>query len=780
MRTKPFRSRSNSKTRTPLRAPRRLVFEPLEHRQLFAVGVATPPTIDESATTPAAFSESTQAQAELKFSVFSGEELRQYLITDALRRYGDLFGKERVDYNFWPVVCFDAEPMTRFELASSYSDTNVQVAGVDESDLVETDGNYLFVAGNGGLKIFDARNPTSPRAVAEVSWGGRVVGEYLAGDRLAVLRYASDDHSSASCYCYRPRLTVTILDVADRESPKFVQETVLDDSLYTSRVIDNRLYLVMEQSQGMQLPRPEMTYLDTAEPSGSADDYYWHGRRAVYETQEQYLSRIAGKELDLALPDIWTRTADGGALASFSHDAERLVVSKDQDKNGSEWSWRPSYSIVSFDLTGSDPGPKSTTRFFAGYGATIYVSDKNIYVASPVSGTEESTRITAFRFDPKHGVEPTGEGIVPGYLINRFSIDEFNGHLRVATTAGWWQDAKNYLFVLQQHGEDLDIVGRLENLAPGEQIYSTRFLGDRAYLVTFVKTDPLFAIDLQSPTQPRVLGQLEITGFSQYLQSIGDGLLLGIGRNANIATGLYQDPQISLFDTADPAAQKLLDRFTIPLGRAGYTEAVDNCQAVSFFPDQGILAIPVSPNGGYCDSDGTTDLWVFRVSTSTDSTTGKRQGRIELLTKIDHSTGVTRSVRIGDVLFAISDSTISAYPLSDPTQTLFTLERGAAPGERPLLPTWRAAEPRQIIVSIATTPNLPESQSLDAAVSAESIPTDLAADQMQTPPHANDEALAQVQAEIPLHMTFGYIQNAKASPFDGIQLDGPFDTIGHA
>jgi len=207
--------------------------------------------------------------------------------------------------------------------------------------------------------------------------------------------------------------------------------------------------------------------------------------------------------------------------------------------------------------------------FLTGYSTNMYVSLNNMYLVAPntnwfflLGGEDEPKEETlVYRIElNQEQVNILSEGTVSGYVLNQFSMDEYSGYFRIATTTNnfnWRTFAeeatsKNNVYVLDMN---LDVVGELEDLAPGEQIYSARFMGDRLYLVTFRNIDPLFVIDLSNPTAPTVLGQLKVTGYSGYLHPYDENHIIGIGKETEYEAkedfSWYQGVKISLFDVSD-------------------------------------------------------------------------------------------------------------------------------------------------------------------------------------------------------------------------------------
>jgi uncharacterized secreted protein with C-terminal beta-propeller domain len=228
------------------------------------------------------------------------------------------------------------------------------------------------------------------------------------------------------------------------------------------------------------------------------------------------------------------------------------------------------------------------------------------------------------------------------------------------------------VFVLDQSGDELDVVGSATGIKTGERLRSARFVGDRAYLVTFRQVDPLLTVNLSNPTSPHVAGELTIPGFSSYLQPIGDGLLLGLGRDVDPATQQDRGLQLSLFDVSDDAHPKRVDAFSLSDNFEG-SEAEGDHHAFAYFADQQILALPVN-HFSVIDSNGTfvpnTSLVVLHIDPTAGSDASTKLGE-----PVPPS-GVRRSVRIGDVLYAVGSNHVQSMVLQNPEQILGGIDLG--------------------------------------------------------------------------------------------------------
>jgi uncharacterized secreted protein with C-terminal beta-propeller domain len=377
----------------------------------------------------------------------------------------------------------------------------------------------------------------------------------------------------------------------------------------------------------------------------------------------------------------------------------------------------PAYSyrfttILSIDLSSDNVAPSSKI-FLMGTTQDLYVSEGNIYVTyqkipdyvvlrsnplvevasmiAPIPPVEYKEETAIHRIAIKDGtVEYKASGSVPGYILNQFSMDEYNGYFRVATTTGqvWGSGAsasKNHVYTLDSN---LNITGKLEDLAPGETIYSARFMGERAYLVTFRKVDPLFVIDMKDPTNPSLLGKLKIPGYSDYLHPYDETHLIGFGKDAVPSeTGdfsWYQGVKISLFDVSDVSKPKEIANYTIG-DRGTDSYALNDHRAFLFDKKRNLLVVPIllaeidpsqysygsSPTaygdytyqGAYVFNISVNDGISLqgRVSHVDDNSTFMKSGYYYY----DDGSSVKRSLYMDDVLYTISDTKVKMTNLTD-------------------------------------------------------------------------------------------------------------------
>lgn len=559
--------------------------------------------------------------------------------------------------------------------APSHSDTNTQEAGVDEQDIVETDGEYIYSIRGTELLIIDVRVPSAPVILSRTQLGGYGSEMYLDGDHLTIISGFNDwtlmppgdpipfDPVIATSslriaypgWNWRPRTQVTTFDLSDRSSLKIVEQTVLDGSASTSRSIDGRIYLVVNNSLWARYP-----YLF---------DY------AMIDTQTV---SISGASLDKSvMPPVgdWSTYSPQYTTRSFDENGELVIRTGSLLDAPNIWATEDIRSssnlltIAMFDIHQGDEGIDSSSSVY-GLSGEIYSSDDALYVAATnwtfsITTSASQSTTSVYKFDlSTEGSKLVATGKVDGTIIDQFAMDAEDGYFRIATTSNAWQTSQSSnVFILQQQGDDLVTVSSLTGLSPTERITGARFVGDHVYLSTFLFIDPLFSIDLSDPLAPVVTGELKVPGFSSYLQQWGENFMVSIGQDADPQTGMVSGLQLSLFDVSGDEAV-LVDTYKLGVSSwDAYSQAQWDHHAFSLFDAEGILAIPVSRWSS--NSDRATELQVFQL----DAVNG-----FELLGTVEHESEVMRSLRIGDQLFSLSDTELKINLLTDPETEIADLE----------------------------------------------------------------------------------------------------------
>ena len=443
---------------------------------------------------------------------------------------------------------------------SDYSRTNIQVAGVDEADTVKTDGNYLYVIANNNVYILNA-NPQNAQVLAKIPFtNADVSGIYLSqdGSKLAVLGnqyvyYSSDKMPTYTTDLIMPpywnsgRSFVYVYDVANRNSPVLARNFTMSGNYFDSRMIGNYVYDII--------------------------------------TEYVYVYNDA-----VPLPIVYAENS-----------ASQIAPDKIYYTNITDSSYTYT-TFIALNIMDNTQQPTNMT-IMTGGASDMYVSLNNIYVTFP-QWNQEGTSTSIYRVHiADNALTFYAKGNVSGSVLNQYSMDEYNGYFRVATTT--WNnmfsirsdtqtEQQNNVYVLNM---SLAVVGKLENLAPGENLYAARFMGNRCYLVTYVTTDPLFAIDLSQPNNPRVLGELKIPGYSNYLHPYDETHLIGIGKDAVTAAegdfAWYQGLKLALFDVSDVSQPKEIANYIIG-DRGTDSAALNNPKAFLFDRARDLLVIPVN------------------------------------------------------------------------------------------------------------------------------------------------------------------------------------------
>lgn len=579
----------------------------------------------------------------------------------------------------------------------SADQTNTQVEGVDEADIVETDGRYLYTFSEGKLVIVDVEDPADPQLTSFTKLTGKPSEMYLQGDRLTILHRSvsfSSIHGETSSFGD----ALTVLDISDRTNPHVLERTEIEGSIVSSRAIGDHVYLVVNKH--IHIPSLEWRTLSeepSAEPSENADtqptspistvdrltvvaDYYPGNSTSYqvyqYETQAEYLARVRDTLVDNTLPSYRTYNASGELIDSGLLTEPEQLYKLDGDGNKIQ-------SLVTFNTGDDAPGPLATTSLMTDQTDLVYLSQSAAYLFSSAGG---STTIHKLILAEDGTTELVAAGKVEGVPLNQFSADEYEGRLRIATTSVSQGRSSSNVFILEQVGEQLEVVGSVTGIAPRERIFAVRFLGERAFVVTFRQVDPLFALDLSDPTSPTLEGELKIPGFSDYLHPIAEDYLIGVG-SSGTRRGNGQ-PQVSLFYVGDLSNPQRVDVWTLDTAKRMSTEVSRDHHAFAYFADQassnqGFFTLPVSGTERVqidSDDDGILDRWSTEVrrqmlafEVNTDEIGG---GTIEQVATIDHPHAARRSVRIDNALLTLSEKTLLVHDFADLEQEAARLHLG--------------------------------------------------------------------------------------------------------
>ncbi len=503
-----------------------------------------------------------------------------------------------------------------------YSDTNVQVKGVDEADSVKTDGQYFYLTAADSVSILNAYPASNLSNLSKISmrealdldphYSVWINGLYLAQQKLIVIAsisgpyeyYNSSDSAPVTSMIWRmpqEKSVVAIFSLVDIANPAMIKSFGVSGYPITSRMSGDCVYVLAQQFIS-----------DCANPVGPK----------VYEDDA-----------------FATMTATSIHYDPSSSDISSFV------------------NIMAVDIEAME---SNHTSVLAGYTSTVYMSQSSLFLtfqklegAGPIfmgggvvslGSSIPKYTTTIYRLDIDGlSIVPAARGEAPGWLLNQFSMDEKDGHLRVATTSGW-SEGSNDVYVLDAN---LNVTGRLEGLAMNERIFASRFIGDMLYLVTFRQVDPLFVINLTDPASPRLVGELKVPGFSAYLHPVDANHLIGVGM-------LGGSVKVSLFDVSDPEHPSEVSNVTVPGWSS--TQALWDYKAVLYDPEQKLLVLPITSVDNLT-WHAESAAYLFKVN-------GTRLEAAGILT-VPENEYLIRAQYIGEFLYTITDTTIRAYQMSN-------------------------------------------------------------------------------------------------------------------
>jgi hypothetical protein len=530
-----------------------------------------------------------------------------------------------------------------------YSTTNVQEDGVDEPDLVKTDGTHLFTVSDRRVHALTVRG--TPRRVGTLVLPTEHHRSELLlhGQRLLVISRAGrapafQPGGLRSPTHYLATTSLLEVDVSDPSRMRIVRVLLVEGAYVGARLVDGVVRLVSISSV----------------PDGVRFEY-----PTSYDPPGLEASTARNRELleESSLAD-W--------LPSYTFRDFRRQKTKTGALMQCRQTWRPAafsgLGLLSVLTLGLERGIEVIDAdAILGDGEIVYASPDNLYVATerwadrPLPNTPvtapPTVRTSIHKFVAAgRTTRYSASGSVSGYLLNQWSLSEHKGVLRVASTEApaWWTTApesESYVTALVERDGRLVGIGRTDGLGRGERIYAVRFAGDVGYVVTFRRVDPLYILDLSAPTRPRVRGELKILGYSSYLHPVGDELLIGVGQDAT-EQGMTLGTQLSLFDVSNPAKPERIHRRTI--GRGSSTVEFDH-HAFLYWPPERLTVLPVWLYGS-TGGPGFSGAIGFRHS---------RGSGFEEVGRITHgnSAFVERSIVVGETLFTVSSEGVKANGL---------------------------------------------------------------------------------------------------------------------
>ncbi|MFQ5554578.1 MAG: beta-propeller domain-containing protein [Acidimicrobiia bacterium] len=544
-----------------------------------------------------------------------------------------------------------------------FSGTNVQEIGVDEPDIVKSDGRRIIALSQNTLFVVDVTGVV-PELLGELHLGDRYVQDmFLSGDtvllmganwqaHLAAPAIESDIAFAPNSYG-TPTADLVEIDISDPTDIDVVRVLEMDGSYLSARMVGDTVRIVVNSGP---------TGLVWAFPEGG-------GLRAERTALEQNKEIIRNSTIDNWVPYFVMTDGTGKTLAEGS------LVQCERANHPVEFSGLGMLNVVTVDL-GNGLDIVDAMGVLAS-GETVYASTDSLYVATQrwvdwsvieddaaIEKEIDTVRTAIHQFDisSNERTDYVASGEVTGFLLNQFAMSEHQGNLRVAstTTPNWWwgdgRESESLVTVVAPRDGVLETIGSVDGLGRGEQIFSVRFLGDVGYVVTFRQTDPLYTIDLSDPADPRVAGEVKILGYSAYLHPVDDGLLLGIGQDAT-EQGRTLGTQVSLFDVSDLASPHRIDQLT--LGEGNSSVEYDH-RAFLHWPQTGLAVLPVQ-SWSYDERTGKEEVFfgAFGIDVDLD-------GELTPMGKISHPGGssdgdywdwmaqIQRSVVVHDALYTVS------------------------------------------------------------------------------------------------------------------------------
>jgi uncharacterized secreted protein with C-terminal beta-propeller domain len=559
-----------------------------------------------------------------------------------------------------PTAAADAGRAANTEAAAGvdFSGTNVQEEGVDEPDVVKTNGSTVFYARGDRLFAVDVGGG-KPRVVGSLQLDGGWSHELLLhGERLLVLSrggFVGIDPPMpvvrrTASMIVQPFMQQTVLSevaVGDPAAMKIVRSLVLDAGYVSARLVGStaRIVTVSQTPQRLGFRGPDEPTQDSVAAAAKAN-------RGV----------VASSKVGSWLPRFAVRGRRGETLVR-----KPLVGCRDV-RRPAVYSGLGMLTVLTIDLR-KGLAPVDTDAVLAG-GSTVYASPDTLYVATQrwpaqpeaVGGGEPpktTTEIHSFDISGATETHYRGSGAVPGYLLSQWSLSEHEGVLRVASTEEptWWnpgpqEESQSFVTTLRNDGGKLVQLGQVGGLGKGERVYAVRFIGDKGYVVTFRQVDPLYTLELSQPASPRVLGELKITGYSAYLHPLGEDLLLGVGQEADTA-GRVQGAQLSVFDVSDLRRPVRLHQRA--LGRGSFTAEWDH-HAFLYWPRERLAMLPLQAES-FAGAVG------FRVGRAGIDEVGRVEHGPALVDKRYAGMPVQRSLVVGGSLYTLSDAGVQATGL---------------------------------------------------------------------------------------------------------------------
>ena len=528
-----------------------------------------------------------------------------------------------------------------------HSSTNVQEAGVDEPDIVKTDGNRIVAVAQGRVHLvgLDGGKMTLRKTLPDTM----VRNVFLSGERVLVFSGQTVQSSEPGLRWAGQQAALSMYDISSLSNPKLIATLTVDGDVLDARLVGTQVRVATAWSPDVDAPSPVYA------PDGGVSQ----------ESKDELRAAVAKTNVDDWIPSYTLRDGAGEQVGK-GRLVECANLARPETFSGLD-----TVAVSSFDM-GSALQSRKTVGVIAG-GQQIYATDTSTYVSTTDWSRDDSAAMTSlhkFVTEPSGATTYKGSGEVPGTLLNQYAMSEYNGVLRVASTVserrGWVnsrQATEGLVTTLHEQGGALRQLGQVGGLGrqDNESIRAVRFIEERGYVVTFRQTDPLYVLDLRNAATPKVVGELKIPGYSGYLHPIGENLLLGVGQSG-LDSGNNQSPpirggqtgvQFSLFDISDPALPRRIDTQTYGGGAAA---AEFDPKAFLYWKPRNLIIAPTNLHGDHRGRGAFSGLVLLRANADGLKVVGR------LATKGADGT-VNRSVVIGDTVYILSGNALQANSL---------------------------------------------------------------------------------------------------------------------
>lgn len=489
------------------------------------------------------------------------------------------------------------------EGGKDYSTTNLQMEGVDESDIAKIDGSYIYTVEDKYIVITDIRDGKLKEVTRflpkDCGASDRVMEIYVDGDQLILVVQCYEtslEEDSAFCYEMNGKSTtqIQVYSIVDRKNPEFEGRLIQDGYYNTSRKIGDVVYLFTQ-------------YNMTSDVVGYVEKEY-----------TSVIPKVNGEKV--AASEIY--------LPESSGESGILVSSLDVNKPD---------KVLDSKLV------------ISGYAQT-YISKDALYLYEEDYDGAMITNIAKFALDEGR-ISGVAAAAVSGYVRDTFAINASDGYLRVLTTDYSTEDEVNALYILD---ENMKLTGQLTGIAPGEEIYAARFMGNTGYFVTYRNTDPLFTVDLSDPAKPEIIGELKVTGFSEYLHFWDDTHLLGIGYESDENTGNIENIKLSMFNIENPG--EVTEEAKLVLKDVDYSEALYDYKSVIISKDKNLIGLVCE------DYSGSRTKQTYQIY-SYENGTFKKQAEIPGINGANYEN--VRGMYSGNVFYLWINDNITSYDMTN-------------------------------------------------------------------------------------------------------------------